>query len=664
MKLHLKILLVLIPLIVTPLALLGVVANDRIKANSEQTVLERMDTLLEQLELTISSNRKNAESNIAFFSGAPILRNYISSTDKKSRHDMLQIPLLQLFAEYNRAYPNYYEIRVILPDGHEDVRYSPTPLKSIEEKKGESESFIKMKNSDKKTGSFLFTNPDNGEKAFIIYKKIFLETLEEGSAEVDTILRGYIAITIRPSFIEQQIEKGKIAKEGFLFITDETGRVLFSPKSKGMTTNIAPALFEELKAGAESIAPISTSFMETNYIFHGKKIEQGIYLFGALPESSLFDASSKMETTFITILFLTIIATGLLVYAVSRHFILEPIKKLVDATDLIGEGKLDVRLNISSQDEIGQLAADFNIMAKRLKASQDEVKGYSDALQHKVEERTLSLRQRNQELSLALEELKTAQSHLVQSEKMVFLGELVAGVAHEINTPIGIGVTSASYLEGRTKEVIKQFDNSDLKKSHLEKFFSECQQCSSLILKNLNRTSSLIQSFKMVSADQTYDEVRKFNVKEYIEDIIHSLAPRIRKTPHNIEIICDHGIFAHNNPGAFAQVMTNLIMNSLIHAYENEEEGKILIEVSNSKKKVSVIYADDGRGIPKEHLTKIFNPFFTTKRGQGGTGLGLNIVYNIVYKTLGGKIHCKSKEGKGTTFHIEFPVENPFHKKV
>ncbi len=266
-----------------------------------------------------------------------------------------------------------------------------------------------------------------------------------------------------------------------------------------------------------------------------------------------------------------------------------------------------------------------------------------------------ALAKRTQELSDALDHLKTTQRQLVESEKMASLGRLVAGIAHEINTPIGIGVTAASTLADRTTETVTAYDNKQLKGSALKAYFNTAQISSNLVLNNLNRAAELIQSFKQVAVDQSNLEKRSFAVKKYLQDILISLKPHLKKTPHQITVNGDEQIEINTYPGAFSQIMTNLVMNSLRHAYPKGETGNLCFELKLDSEHLIVEYSDDGCGIPPENLAKIFEPFFTTARAQGGTGLGLHIVFNLVTQKLNGTIRCESALGQGTTFFIEIP---------
>ena len=267
------------------------------------------------------------------------------------------------------------------------------------------------------------------------------------------------------------------------------------------------------------------------------------------------------------------------------------------------------------------------------------------------------VQQRTTELSQALADLKATQNKLVESEKMSALGGLVAGVAHEINTPVGIGITAASLLADKTTEFFETYKSGQMKRSQLEKFLDTAMQSSSMVLSNLNRAADLIQSFKQVAVDQSSEEQRTFNLKQYLSEVLIPLKPKLRTTHHQVEIRGNEAIALNSYPGALSQIITNLVMNSLTHAYSPEDAGHLVFDFKQEGEQIILEYSDDGKGIPKENLSKIFDPFFTTKRGQGGSGLGLHIVYNLVTQKLNGTIECESQVGVGANFIIKLPIE-------
>ncbi|MBI9100169.1 MAG: hybrid sensor histidine kinase/response regulator [Spirochaetaceae bacterium] len=286
---------------------------------------------------------------------------------------------------------------------------------------------------------------------------------------------------------------------------------------------------------------------------------------------------------------------------------------------------------------------------------------YKEGLEIEVEKRTKELfdlntdlekrvKERTAELESSIKVIKEAQAKLVQSEKMAALGGLVAGVAHEINTPVGVGITAASHMETATKDFEKLFVSQQMKKSDLQNFLITTKEASRILLTNLTRAAQLIQGFKQVSVDQNTGSRRVFDFKEYIDKILMSLHPKIKMTKHQIIVNCPDKLMIDTFPGAISQILTNLIMNSLTHGFSENDEGTITITTEEKPEFLEVMYHDDGTGIDEENISHVFDPFFTTKRTSGGTGLGMNIVYNLVTQKLGGQIRCESLEGEGTRF--------------
>jgi len=255
----------------------------------------------------------------------------------------------------------------------------------------------------------------------------------------------------------------------------------------------------------------------------------------------------------------------------------------------------------------------------------------------------------------AEESLEVAREQLLVSEKLASLGGLVAGVAHEINTPIGIGVTAASHLQEQTADLSERMASGQLKKSQLEAYIQVARDSAGILLGNLRRAAELIQGFKQVAVDQSSDERRSFEVKPYLEDVLLSLAPNLRKTPHSLDFSCEEGLIISGHPGNWSQIVTNLVMNALLHAFKDDTPGTMSLTVRRAGDRILMNFADDGRGIPPDHLKQIFDPFFTTRRGQGGSGLGLHIVYNLATQAMDGRVSCESELGKGTRFAFDFP---------
>jgi signal transduction histidine kinase/purine-cytosine permease-like protein len=262
------------------------------------------------------------------------------------------------------------------------------------------------------------------------------------------------------------------------------------------------------------------------------------------------------------------------------------------------------------------------------------------------------------ELVNSLHHLEQTQQELVQSEKMASLGGLVAGVAHEINTPVGITVSAASFLQDRTQSVRERLNQRGVSRIELMEYLDDAEQSARLMLANANRAASLIQSFKQVAVDRTIEDRRQFDLGHYLAETVESIGPRLRQTPHRLELRCPPGIALDTYPGPVAQAVTNLVLNALQHAFVDGVAGVVRVEaalVTGDQVRIQII--DNGRGIPAGLASRIFEPFFTTRRGSGGSGLGLHVVYNLVSGTLGGSVRVESGGGYGggARFILEFP---------
>ncbi len=303
---------------------------------------------------------------------------------------------------------------------------------------------------------------------------------------------------------------------------------------------------------------------------------------------------------------------------------------------------------------IGVLLKNINVR----KAAERALAASKDQLEDEVKIRTSELVSSNKSLNNTLNDLKLAQNQLVESEKMAALGGLVSGIAHEINTPIGVSLTAASHLGDTTGTMISSYKKDDLSRERFEKFLSDANQTATMLISNLMRAASLISNFKQVAVDQSSEISRDIDLKEYIETTAMSLEPELKKGAHTIDIECNTGIGITTYPGLIAQVITNLVINSVKHGFgEDHKNGSIRIKATDAEEQINIYYQDNGKGMPDDVLKNAFDPFFTTSRGQGGSGLGLSIVYNLVTHKLQGMVTCDSRLGAGTEFTITFPKQ-------
>ncbi len=339
-----------------------------------------------------------------------------------------------------------------------------------------------------------------------------------------------------------------------------------------------------------------------------------------------------------------------LALSLSLRVVFEPLKQLRDGLfDLATRGSDEVEeLPETRRDELGDVIRGFNQIQRRLKSTIARIREAEDAARRSA-----------QQTAQAMQDLRQTQESLLQSERLASLGGLVAGVAHEINTPVGIALTSASVLKAATDEIVTAVNSTGLKKSEIMRYLDTATESARLIMNNAYRAAHLIHSFKQIAVDQTSEVRRPFALREYIDEIVSSLQPKLKKTALHVEIICPESIILDSYPGAFAQVITNLTLNCVEHAFDSDTPGTIKITARLEGDLVVLDLHDNGRGIAPELLDRIFDPFFTTRRGQGGTGLGLNIVYNLIAKQFAGSIAVTSALGQGTHFALRFPRVTP-----
>ena len=370
----------------------------------------------------------------------------------------------------------------------------------------------------------------------------------------------------------------------------------------------------------------------------------------------------RVKNNFIFIIVNSIIkslALWIIFLIFAKRYLTKPFLEIIDFTDNIDFEKLkDTKFKYkqNNKTEFEVLKKTFNQMFQRLNISNDKYIKLNDELEIKVEERTYELEESNEELETTIENLKQTQNQLIESEKMASLGSLVAGVAHEINTPIGAGLSGISHFLEKTKEIKKNYEADNMSAEEFEEYLSTSNRLAEMININLERTAHLVKSFKQIAVDQTNEEKRAFNFCEYLHKIIFSLTNITKAKKTKINITCKDDLIISSYPGLYSQIITNLIINSMKHGFKEKMEGTISIDVVQSINSLELIYKDDGKGITKENIKKIFEPFFTTSRENGGTGLGMNIVYNIVTNNLKGSITCDSTNGSGVIFKVLVPL--------
>ncbi len=334
-----------------------------------------------------------------------------------------------------------------------------------------------------------------------------------------------------------------------------------------------------------------------------------------------------------------------------RKRVTGPLLQLESSAAGIAEGDLETQIPKLGTDEFGALSNQLERMRGALSRSIHD-------LEERVRERTAELLDVNQELKGTLDKLRHAQGELVQQEKLAALGSLVAGVAHELNTPIGNGLTVATSMAEGTQKVNEAM-SSGMTRSTLEQYLKDMDEGVHLVCLSLEKASELVSSFKQVAVDRTSAQRRRFQLSSLLNETRVTMAMLMRHQPYVLEINEDEDVTFDSYPGPLGQVITNLVNNALLHGFDGLEEGCVKIETTPYDGGVQIDVSDNGRGINEKDVSHIFDPFFTTKLGEGGNGLGLHIVHNIVTAALGGTIDVLSEVGKGTTFTVRVPLTAP-----
>ena len=391
---------------------------------------------------------------------------------------------------------------------------------------------------------------------------------------------------------------------------------------------------------------IAANFVESNtdnYVLATQKLDIPSFddrTFQVMSRTSTLDLNHRTITLFIKLIVIAVVVltvTGIAMYFLINLILNVPLNSLLNGVQSVEQGELDFKIKVPGRNELSRISASFNDMTSQIQQSSNDLKHANESLELKVKDRT--------------NDLIEAQQQLIMSEKMASLGQLVAGVAHEINTPLGNSITALSYSHDVMKSMRRSFEGKKLTSGDFEVFITDIDDSMELIDINLRKASELVQTFKRVAVNQSIEELTDFSVLEQVREVLKTLQPTLKKSNVKINVEINKGIQVTNYPGSFYHIISNLIMNSLIHAFP-DKKGNITISVKSDGDELHILFKDDGVGMDEETSRKIFDPFYTTKRGSGGTGLGMYMTYNIVTQRLGGTIEVESKLGEGTQFDI------------
>lgn len=517
-----------------------------------------------------------------------------------------------------------------------------------------------------------------------------------------TKFEGGVSYDVPITAIINRIEQIKLSDNGFAFLSQSNGNV-FAVKDSGASLlglqsgtskdGVATVGFNRLKRfiadssfeGVKKIPINKEGTIFTEIEIDGKayliitkpfrayqtwNTEQKFYdehwtLGFAVPVDEVFkvfknvdsQVDANLQSTVVNTLSLSAIMALVVVIIIAfmNSRLTRKLNTLAISTTTILNREDDSLVEVNSIDEIGVLANAFNIMKKDVRQS------FSQLVEAQQEIENLHAQEKSKLETLVNEKTKSLEKlmlELNEREKLASLGSLVSGVSHEINTPLGIAITATSFLSEVNETFYKKLQNNDISRTDFEDYVKSINQSSSILEHNLGRAAKLVNSFKEIAVHQSIEEQMPFNMSEYLDMVVTSLHHETKKQHHKVVVNCEPGLIINSYAGAFSQIITNLMMNAIVHGHDESQNNhlNILIDFKVNGDLAILTFGDDGKGISEEHISHIFEPFYTTKRGLGGSGLGLNIVYNLVTGLLHGNIHCESKLGEGSRFIIEFPV--------
>lgn len=465
-----------------------------------------------------------------------------------------------------------------------------------------------------------------------------------------------VVIRLNLKDIGNFIEHFRLSEKSEITITDSTGVYLINSDNELVKSRTYDMY---IRSGKEQLV---TLYKKGYYIPYVSEIQgQGwkIVVYQSLSDYILPTLLILMVMMIVFVLL--IIFVNWMNYR-SLNSITEDLNLLEVQAIEISVGNYDFKPIKSKYVEIETLSQSFKILIDNIRIRENDIEtqnqrilSLNESLERQVKDRTYQLENTNNELSDAYKNLKEAQNLIVQNEKLGALGQMISGMAHEMNTPIGNAYTASTFIRGISKDLSVKVHSNTVKRVEFLEIVDEIENGSDIIYRNLQIASDLIANFKQISADHQTMECRQFNLYEILKNIVVTFGIDLRNANVKIEFLCDEDLVMFSYPGAVVHVVSNLIRNALVHGFEGIGEGHIRIEVFEFSDTISVMIQDDGVGMSEQVQSQIYDPFFTTKRAKGGTGLGLNIVHNMITNVLQGSITCNSTPGKGTQFNVRFP---------
>lgn len=636
MSLRQKIILLIVPIIVVPMMISGWVSYSQLNETAIEKSKEQMETLLEQYALYADSLIHSAESNVRLVSNNELLRRYMVTQSEEERYEILQPLLMKQLQSYQKTYPLYYELRLIMPDGFEDFRLVNRDIDNVTMNEADN-PFVKQILSNKK-GVFtrMTNNPDNGELALYVAIALNLKDRSIESVSFKPRFRGYLVLTIDISEVIRQMELSTLGSDGFLFTTNSKGQTGLYPERLAEVLRgerLSSAQMQGLEVdhtvldvvgGVDlSMLPIiETHFLDNDGYMKGVKIHDDLILITWLPFNEINQQTQDLGITVISITLFAVLVTVLLLFSSLNHFVLNPIQKLRSAANEIGQGVLTTAIDMKQNDEVGDLAKSFDDMRKNMMRSHEHLEGL-------VDERTMEVRKA----------LETAEKS--SQAKSNFLSRM----SHELRTPLNAILGFSQLYEydynltGHQKMNAREINNAG---EHLLSLVDEVLDLSKIEAGRL---------------ELSMETISLLNVLDNCCLLTESLAKA-----HGISIEfdrehCDE-LYVHADYIRVKQVFLNLLSNAVKY---NQENGKVSVYCEkNEDNAIRINIKDTGPGIPADNMPLIFEPFNRLGAEYSeteGTGIGLVITSQLV-ELMGGMLGIDSEPGMGSTFYVDLAASS------